>query len=113
ISPTTLEFPIARGGDLTYDAFVQYQTRNGTAVAGTDYTAASGSVVIRAGTSSAKIPVTVAGRGSNPPAKTFQMLLLGGGGGSFTPSFAAQQTFGTGNVPASVTMADVNGDGRP
>ncbi len=41
------------------------------------------------------------------------MLLLGGGGGSFTPSFAAQQTFGTGNVPASVTMADVNGDGRP
>ncbi len=114
-SSTTLHFPISRGGDTSYDAFVQFQTQNGTAIAGTDYTAASGSLVIPAGTTSTTIPVTVAGRTSNPPDKTFQMLLLGGGGAarSFTPRFAAQQTFATGSVPDSVTAADVNGDGKP
>jgi len=114
-SSTTLHFPIARGSDTSYDAFVQFQTKNGTAIAGTDYTAASGSLVIPAGTTSTTIPVTVAGRSSNPPDKTFQMLLLGGGGAarSFTPRFAAQRTFATGGFPESVTAADVNGDGKP
>ena len=79
-SSTTLDFPISRGPDTSYDAFVQYQTKDGTAIAGTDYTAASGSLVIAAGTTSATIPVTVAGSTSNPADKTFQMLLLGGGG---------------------------------
>ena len=43
------------------------------------------------------------------------MLLLGGGGAarSFTPSFATQQTFAAGSHPLSVTVADVNGDGKP
>jgi hypothetical protein len=45
---TTMHFPISRGGDTSYDAFVQFQTQNGTAIAGTDYTAASGSLVIPA-----------------------------------------------------------------
>ncbi len=102
-SPTTLNFPIARTGDTSYDAFVQYQTENRTAIAGTDYTAAIGSLVIPAGMTSATIPVTVAGSSSNPPDKTFQMLLLGGGGAarSFTPSFATQQTFAVGSEPVA------------
>ena len=112
-APATLNFPVARTADLSYDAFVQYQTQDGTAVAGTDYTAASGSVVIGAAQSSATIAVTVAGSTSNPPDKTFQMLLLGGGGGSFTPSFASQQTFATGQGPVSVTTVDLNGDDEP
>jgi hypothetical protein len=43
------------------------------------------------------------------------MLLLGGGGAarSFTPRFAAQRTFPTHSLPASVTAADLNGDGKP
>jgi hypothetical protein len=114
-SPTTLNFPISRSGDTSYDAFVQFQTQDGTAIAGTDYAAAMGSIVIPAGALGATIPVTVAGNTSNPPDKTFQMLLLGGGGAarSFTPSFATQQTFGTGSEPGSVTAADLNGDGKP
>jgi trimeric autotransporter adhesin len=112
-APTTLYFPVVRTADLSYDAFVQYQTQDGTAIAGTDYTAASGSMVIPAGQSSATIPVTIAGSSSNQPDKTFEMLLLGGGGGSFTPSFATQQSFATGGNPYSVTAADVNGDGEP
>jgi hypothetical protein len=115
-SSTTLHFPIARSGDTSYDAFVQYQTQDGTAIAGTDYTAAMGSLVIPAGATSATIPVTVAGSNISQADKTFQMLLLGGlgAGMGFTPSFAAQQTFGTGgDDPYSVTAADINGDGKP
>src|SRR5208337_4477693 len=100
------------GGDTSYDAFLQYQTQDGTALAGTDYTAASGSLIIPAGQSSATIPVTITGSTTNPPDKTFQMLLLGGGGGTFTPSFAPPQNFVT-NRPYSVTVADINGDGKP
>ena len=116
LAPTTLNFPISRGGDTSYDSFVQFQTVDGTAVGGIDYTAASGSVVIPAGQSSATIPVSVAGSVSNnPSSKAFQMLLLGGGGAGmgFTPSFAAAQTFATGRKPVSVITADLNGDGVP
>jgi hypothetical protein len=112
-SSTILDFPLSRGGDLSYDAFVQYQTQDGTAIAGTDYTAAMGSIVIPAGTTSATIPVTVAGSAGSSPDKTFQMMLLGAGGGNFTSSFATQQTFDTDVNPQSVTAADINGDGKP
>ena len=33
--------------------------------------------------------------------------------GATTPTFAAQQTFAVGSSPVSVTVADVNGDGKP
>jgi len=114
-SSTTLDFPISRGPDTSYDAFVQYQTQDGTALAGTDYTAASGSIIIPAGTTSATIPVTVAGSTSKPQDKTFQMLLLGGGGAArtFTDSFATQEAFATGQGAASVTTADINLDDKP
>ena len=112
---STLDFPISRGGDTSFDAFVQFQTVDGTAVAGVDYTAASGSLLIPAGQSSAMIPVTIAGHFNNSPNKTFQMQLLGGGGAGmgFAPSLATQQTFGTGHSPVGVAEADLNGDGLP
>jgi hypothetical protein len=113
-APATLNFPIVRGGDASFDASVTYQTANGTALAGTDYTAASGSLLIPSGIISAQIPVTVAGRGSPSPDKTLQMLLLGAiGAQSFTASFAAQQPFATGDGPQAVAAADLNGDGLP
>ncbi len=112
-SSTTLNFPVVRSGEPSFDAFLQYQTLDGTAVAGTNYTAASGSVVIPAGTSSATIPVTILGSTTNQPDLAFQMLLLGGGGGVFTSSFAAQQAFQAESEPIAVAAADLNGDGKP
>ena len=35
-SASTLDFPISRSGDTSYDAFVQYQTQDGTEVATAD-----------------------------------------------------------------------------
>ncbi|HWX30569.1 MAG TPA: Calx-beta domain-containing protein, partial [Steroidobacteraceae bacterium] len=112
---STLNFPIARGGDASYQAFLQFQTQDGTAIAGTDYSAAIGSQVFPAGASTSAIPVAIAGSNTNQSDKTFQMLLLGGGGAGmgFTPSFTAQQTFAVGTMPRFVTVADINGDGKP
>jgi len=44
---------------------------------------------------------------------TVSVLLNTTAPGASTPSFAAQQTFATGSHPSSVTVADVNGDGKP
>ncbi len=113
-SSTTLDFPISRGPDTSYDAFVQYQTQDGTAIAGTDYTAASGSMVIAAGTTSATIPVTVAGSSSNPADKTFQMLLLGGGGAGGASRRASPPIRPSAlAIPVLSDDGGFNGDGKP
>ena len=44
---------------------------------------------------------------------TVSVLLNTTAPGATTPSFATQQTFATGSDPSSVTVADVNGDGKP
>ena len=50
---------------------------------------------------------------ANENGNTVSVLLNTTTPGAATPSFAIQQTFATGNVPVSVTAADVNGDGKP
>ena len=50
---------------------------------------------------------------ANQNDNTVSVLLNTTAPGAATPSFAAQQTFATGSGPASVTAADVNGDGKP
>jgi hypothetical protein len=50
---------------------------------------------------------------ANFDSDTVSVLLNTTAPGATTPSFAAQQTFATGNGPVSVTAADVNGDGCP
>jgi hypothetical protein len=50
---------------------------------------------------------------TNPGFNTLLALLNTTAPGATTPSFAAAENIGAGNSPASVTAADVNGDGRP
>ncbi len=50
---------------------------------------------------------------ANLSSNTVSVLLNTTAPGATTPSFAAQQTFATGSAPASVTAADLNGDGKP
>jgi hypothetical protein len=56
-----------------------------------------------------KPDLVVANSGSN----TVSVLLNTMAPGATAPSFAAQKTFATGSHPASVAVADFNGDGRP
>ena len=50
---------------------------------------------------------------TNSSDSTVSMLLNTTAPGAATPSFAAQQAFATGTSPVSVTVADINGDGKP
>ena len=96
-SPVTMQFALTRtGGDTSYDVWVHYQTVDGTAIAGTDYTAASGAFKLAAGAASACNRCRSRGAGASSPAsdKQFTLDLLGAAVGvGPTPDFAAQQTF--------------------
>ena len=50
---------------------------------------------------------------ANYHSNTVSVLLNTTAPGAATPSFAAQQSFATGTYPRSVTVADINGDGKP
>jgi hypothetical protein len=110
--PATLSFPITRSGDTSYETVLSYHTMDGTALAGTDYTAAVGSVAIPAGVTTAFIPVTLSAQTGSGANLTFQLQVDSAIGVGAAPSFAAQQAFATEMVPRSVIAADINGDGN-
>jgi len=111
--PVTMQFTVTRSGNLAYDAVLNYYTVDGSAHAGTDYSAASGTVIIPAGATNATIPVTLSADTSADASVTFELQASGATGVGPAPDFAAQQTFATGAFPASVATADLNGDGLP
>lgn len=89
---------LASGKIPDEDITVTY-TMSGTATAGTDYTALSGTVVIPAGQSSITVPVPVSNDNLVEPAETVIMTLTGGRSASIT------YTIGT-NSSATVNIAD-------
>ncbi len=111
-SPVGMDFPLERAGDASYDTWLHYETRDGTAAAGADYKGTSGDLLIPAGTSEASIPVQALGASGYAPDKQFA-LDLGVVGVGPTPAFAAPQGFATGEGSNSISSADLNGDGRP
>ncbi len=60
---------------------VQYQTANGTAAAGTDYAAASGTLTFLSGESAKPITVVVNGDSTEEPNETFLVNLINASGG--------------------------------
>ncbi|MGH8398144.1 MAG: FG-GAP-like repeat-containing protein [Gammaproteobacteria bacterium] len=108
-----MNFPVNRSGDLNYDTYFLYQTVDGSAKAGTDYTATSGIFKLPAGALSANLGVTTLGSSVVYPDKSFTLNLTNAIGVGPAPNFTEQQTFVTGSTPSSVTAADLNGDGKP
>jgi hypothetical protein len=69
-------FTILRGGDLAGQATVNWSTADGTALAGSDYVAASGQVFFNSGESQKTVSVNVIGNGIQDPAnKNFKLVL--------------------------------------
>ena len=112
-SAVSMDFPITRSGDLGYDAYVSYRTADDSAVAGTDYTASSGSVLIPAGASSATVSVPVLGSSTPKSDRAFKLDVLAAAGVGPTPAFAPAVSSAVGSRPNSVAVGDFNGDGRP
>ena len=108
-----MDFTVSRSGDLTAPVTVGYTTADGTAQAGIDYTAETGTVTIPAGAAGATVAIPVIGNQVLQPDRTFSVELTGVGGGSSAFGFGAPQQFSTGSGPFSVAAADFNGDGKP
>lgn len=110
-SPATIQMPLARAGDLSYDTVVKYRTIDGSAHAGVDYEPAAGYLAMPAGTASATIPVTANPLGSSGGVSfglDFSAIGVGPQAG-----FGAAPTFAAGAGPSRVSVVDLNGDGRP
>ena len=103
-------FVVTRSGNPGPALLVNYTTQDGTAVAGTDYVATSGTLSYAANQTTATISVPLIGNTVFQPNRSFTVVLSNPESGAV---FAAQQTFATGTNPISVASADVNGDGRP
>ncbi|MHB8678451.1 MAG: beta strand repeat-containing protein [Rudaea sp.] len=108
-----MSFAVTRTGDLGFAAILNYHTVDGTAIAGTDYTATTGQLVVPAGAASATIPITLAANTGTAADSAFQVQLDSTLGVGPVSGFAAQQTFATGTSPYAVEYADINGDGKP
>jgi hypothetical protein len=110
---TVVNFPVTRSGDLSYDAYLSFQTQDGSAAAGKDYSPLQGSWLLPAGVANLTIPVIVNGSNAAAADKAFALNMLGI---STTPpnfALASQQDFPAGSNPYAVFAADVNGDGKP
>jgi len=89
---------LASGKIPDEDITVTY-TMSGTAIAGTDYTALTGNVVIPAGQSSITVPLAVSDDDLIEPAETAIMTITGGKSASITYTIGA-------NNAATVNIAD-------
>ena len=72
---TTATLTLTLSGPTTIATTVARSTANGTATAGSDYTAASGTVTFAAGATTAQIPVSVVGDTAVEPNEMFQVVL--------------------------------------
>jgi chitinase len=91
---TTVNVPVTLDHAATRPVTVQWATQNGTATAGSDYTAATGSVVIPAGATQATISVSVIGDNTLEGNETFKVVL------------SAPENANLGNTGATVTIVD-------
>lgn len=115
---TNMLFTVTRSGDLAAQVQVDYATQNGTAIAGTDYQATSGTLLFAANQTTAVIAVPVIGNTVGQPDRAFTVALS-----NPVPSaaaFAPAASIGTGYTPTSsvvggpecVAVGDFNDDGK-
>jgi hypothetical protein len=106
---TSIQFVVNRDGDLSYGAMVQYATADGTAVAGKDYVATSGTLYFNPNQISATISVPVINDTVLRADRSFTVQLSDP---ALTTAFADPVSFGTGIFPGMPAVADFNGDGK-
>ncbi len=99
----TATFTVSLSSATVRDVTVQFSTVDGTALAGTNYTAASGTLTIPAGSTSAQVNVSVTGGTLAAPSANF-FLHLGS---------PANATILRANGKCTITPVDTDGDGMP
>jgi large repetitive protein len=103
---TTLSLPVTLSGPSGREVDVDYATSDGTATAGADYTATSGTLVFAPGETAKQVDVTVTGDFSNEGDETFAVTL----GGQFNADLGTSTATGTianDDAGPQLTIADV------
>lgn len=107
---------VQRTGGLSNGATVNYSTANGTAIAGLDYTAVSGTLVFFGGQTSRSFSIPIANDGQAEPVESFMLILSNATGGGSTlgvPNTATVFISDTIVPPAGrAKFFDYDGDGR-
>jgi uncharacterized delta-60 repeat protein len=112
-SATSMVFHLTLSQSLATPVTVQYQTVDGTALAGQDYTAQSSTLTFAPGSTTAAITVAILGNLYAEPAKSFFVNLTNPSGAFANPS-QATGTIQNNNAATwfnPVDAFDVNGDG--
>ncbi|MBI3417306.1 MAG: DUF11 domain-containing protein [Verrucomicrobia bacterium] len=102
---TNAVFTVTLASTSGQDVTVKYATSDGTATAGSDYVAASGTITIRAGTTSQTISVAVNGDRLNEPDETFFVNLSSPVGARIGDAQGAG-TIRNDDAPPQMTIAD-------
>jgi hypothetical protein len=106
----SLQFSITRSGDTSIPLRLRFETHDGSALAGSDYAATVGHLIIPAGATDASIAVPVL-PGASPDSRDFQLELSEAA--PHVASFAEAIQTGVDANSRQVVAADLNADGRP
>jgi hypothetical protein len=112
---SNLLFTVTRTGDLTSQVTVGFTTIAGSAQANTDFTPTTGTTTFASGSSTAQISIPIMNHGAFTATNlNFSVQLTGIVNVVGPPvAFASQTPFATGTEPETVSLADMNGDGKP
>lgn len=110
----SLTFTVSLSAVASSTVTVQYATANGTATAGSDYTATSGTLTFAAGTTSQTITVPVLGDTTAESSETFTLALSNPGGAILGSAASATATIvdndGTTTVPSFTVPGTLGND---
>ena len=106
---TPLTFAVAMVPVSASDVTVDYATSDGTATAGSDYTAASGTLTIPAGQASGSIAVSVIGDTTYEPSENFTLTLSNPVGATIVTSTAVGTILNDDKIPTTLTTTLVKG----
>jgi aryl-phospho-beta-D-glucosidase BglC (GH1 family) len=107
-------FPVTLSQAATQPVTVAYATSNGTAVAGTDYVATSGTLTFAAGQTTQTITVTVLGNTTPGPDKTFTVTLSAPSGATLARAQATGTIHNANVVVPSISVASLQvNEGAP
>ncbi len=102
-STATATFTVMLSAAAVRDVTVQFNTVDGTAIAGTNYLASTGTLTFPAGTITAQVNVTIYGGTLAQPSANFLLRLSG----------ATNATIFRSNGKCTITPQDTDGDGMP
>jgi hypothetical protein len=106
---TPLSFALTMTPASASDVTVDYATADGSAAAGSDYVAATGTLTILAGQTSGSITVDVTGDTAVEPAETFTLTLSNPVGAKIVTGIATGTIQNDDRIPTAITLKLVKG----